>query len=1043
MSGRSAPFCALALFAAPLLLGCSETTVEVELHSLQASGEAAFVCRTSEGRGIDRSQCPDFEDLGHRIFALVTQTSTEEVAIIDTHAAEVVDVDPSVPGYSFLRVPSRPGDIASTPGGAATFVGITGVGKTGITAIPTTCIGAPRQHDPPQADETTRDVTSFASCHLPSAPGDITVLVAPPEADDTIRESCDAGSGPENPAPPGEIDTQGGERRECGANLTLEHLDAEGNTVGPRGRRKLAVALPFEVIPQIVIIDAQWLLDQKPGSFEECRIDATLALDVDLGPAGTKQLFDDAPELEPPDGCVIEQPVTPPTPPSYTPRPAGFALADDRLYVADQEAPVVHVLDVSNPCAPSELPPLLPMSYERPNRVVTTSRVAASPLTPSGKRYVYAIDEFDQPASSIMAFDVSQGSVNRTPLLRPGSLRIPEPPDRLLLSSDVADIAFALRDLPAADPVTGIAETGVHCDPDPSHVGTPATQHRPTSDKTRGAQPRLLRGLFGLAMLTSGHIAIIDVDDFDAPCRRPIQTNPNPLGVEDFRGCSGDDPEWPAFLTLSGNQDGAPTVTNEVSCNIVRPHRFRSAGLGVTSATLGAGAPSLISFPVFSRPTDVNLPPQHQPKLLAVPFEPVGDQEPPLAEAYIGTTLHQKGRVDADLPTDPNTTLLSSLTLPFFEPRSLPTGEAVSVVYEAAITDGFPSGSIILEDSELRIVDPSAEYCSKGVYDHEMFVDYASSVLRVDDPDLFASTHADLVEITSDLLPVTDSYWVSCRMLGTFGDPENPADECPADEADFCQLTRNDCFETFGDYDPEEVNPNRELAVIEAYQDRLVVEPRSADDREELQKRFECCFPQGIEHRVRVQKQWVIAGSRSRFKHDVATRREPIIDVNGEEVGTLFGCVRSCDPRLAYAQSRVFEIASSVPCAGTPGTCAVGLAEPGDPCVYNASRADGSIDLANPDDAAAAACIHSGLTARFALYRGVSPSVRGMRFSWETTGGFRALVSSIASVSPAVLPQHVQYVPELQRIAVVDGAALGLSLISLDSLRVERPWPVY
>jgi hypothetical protein len=1040
MNGRRALWRTLALFCAPLLLACSETTVEVELHSLQASGEAAFVCRTSEGRGIDRSQCPDFEDNANKIFALVTQTSTEEVAVIDTREATVVDVDPSIPGYSFLRVPSRPGDIASTPGGAATFVGITGVGKTGITALPTTCIGAPT------SQETTRDVTSFASCHLPSTPGDIAVIVAPRE---DVRESCDAGSGPENRSPRGASrdcvkDEFGvdrcGERTECGANLTLEHLDVDGNIVGPIGRRKLAVALPDE--GRIVIIDAQWILDREPGSFEECRIEATVPLEVNLGPAGTKQLFDDAPELEPREGCVIEQPVTPPTPPSFTPRPAGFALADDFLYVADQDAPVVHVLDVSDPCAPSELPPLLPMSLERPNRVVTTSRIAASPLTPANKRYVYAIDEFDQPASSIMAFDVSPGSTNRTPLVRPGSLRIPEPPDRLLLSSDVADIAFALRDLPAADPVTGVAETGVHCDPDPRQVGTPATQHRPTSDRTRGAQPRLLRGLFGLAMLTSGQIAIIDVDDFDAPCRRPITTNPDPL-IEDFRGCFGDIGLTP-FLTLpredredgapGAAEDGAPTVTNEVSCNMVRPHRFRSASLGVTSATQGAGAPSLASSPVFSRPTDVNLPPQHQPKLLAVPFAPAPGQAPPDARAFIGTTLHVKGRAGADLPTDPNNSLLASLTLPFFEPRALPAGEAVSVVYEAAITGGFPSGSIILEDPEMRVVDASAEYCSRGVYDLEMLGELGVDRLGIEDTpesrELFARTHADLVEITSDLLPVTDSYWVSCRMLGNFAEHAGE-DECPVDEADYCGLTRNDCFETFGDYDPDEVNPNRELAVLRAYQDRLVVEPQSADDREELEKRFECCFPQGIEHRVRVQKQWVIAGSRSGVSHDVATSRE----------GDLFRCVRSCDPRRVYSQSRVFEIASSTPCA--IGMCAVGIREDGDPCVYDANRPDGSIDLVNDADAAAARCIHSGLTARFAMYRGLSPSVRGMRFSWETTGGFRALVSSIASLSPAVMPQHVQYVPELQRIAIVDGAALGLSLVSLDSLRVERPWPVY
>ena len=51
--------------------------------------------------------------------------------------------------------------------------------------------------------------------------------------------------------------------------------------------------------------------------------------------------------------------------------------------------------------------------------------------------------------------------------------------------------------------------------------------------------------------------------------------------------------------------------------------------------------------------------------------------------------------------------------------------------------------------------------------------------------------------------------------------------------------------------------------------------------------------------------------------------------------------------------------------------------------------------------------------------------------------------TALAAVSIIVSPQHVEYVPELQRIAIVDGAQLGLTLVSLDSLRVEDPWPVY
>lgn len=1015
------------------LLGCEDTTIEVELHALQASGEVAFVCRTNDGTGIDRSQCPDFEEEGNKMFALVTQTSTEEVAVIDTQEATVVDLDPSTPGYAFLRVPSKPESIVSTPGGQATFVTITGGGKDGITGIPTTCIG------PPKKNETMRDVTSFPSCHLPATPGEIAVLVAPPEADGTILESCDAASGPESGSPIAAT------RSECAANLTLEHLDADGNIVGPLGRRKLAVALPDR--GEVAIIDAQWLLDQLPGSFPECRIEVTHRLAVELGPAGIKQRLDDAPELEPPAGCVIEEPLTPPRPPSFDARPAGFAPAAGLLYVADQGAPVIHVLDVSDPCLPNELPSLLPMSFDRPSRVVTTSRLAASPLSPAGKRYVYAIDEYD---ASLMMFDVSPGSTDRTPLVRPGSLLIPEPADRLKLGTPIADIAFALRDIETTDPDTGVAESGVRCDPnwETAPPGSPAAQHRPTSDRSRGAQPRLLRGLFGLAMLTSGHVAIIDVDDFDGPCRRPYTTNPEE--TQDFRGCVND-VGLPPFLTLDGTPNTSLTVTNETSCNVIETHRFRSALMGRTNTTDGTGTATLSAFPEFNTQSDNgDRPAQDLPKLLAVPFEPTVRGGPaPDPEVYIGTTLYKKGSPSADLVTNPNTALVASLTLPFAEPRAIPAAEGISLTYEGAIMFENPSGSFTFDPEDavapMQFSDPTAQFCDLGVYDREMLGDLGVSELGVDDSeearDLFARTHSDVVELTADFLPSTDGYWISERLLK----PELEGG---------CGLDYGTCVDTFGEYDPPEVSANRQLSVVEAYQDFLVVEPHSAtgepiseEDTTRFAKRLACCFPEGVSYRVHVRKQWVLLGTSSGLRSDVSSRPETL--ANGEE---HFRCTRDCNPQKRYWNGRVFEITSSEDCTALVGgpACAVGLREPGDPCFYepckkdalgNCTRADGSLDLATDLDATA--CIHSGINSRFAVYRGLLPTERGMTFSWQVTGGFRPLVSSLAVVSIAVLPQQVQYVPELQRIALVDGAQLGLTLISLDSLRVEDPWPVY
>ena len=1052
-------------FAAPLLFGCNEQTVEVELHSLQASGKVAFVCRDSDGRGADRSLCPDYvgDDTDYRLYALVTQTSTEEVAVIDTFEAKVVDTEPSVPGYSFLRVPARPGAIASSPGGAATFVGIEGPdGKTGITAITTSCIGKPKE------GETARDVTSFPSCHLPVMPGDIAVIVAPPEADGTIRASCDPSSGPEEGNPPGSL------RAECWADLTKEHEDSNENEVGPRGRRKLAVALPDR--GEIVIIDAQWLVDQTPGSFKDCRIEATLPLTVDLGPAGTKQVLDDAPELVPPDGCVIGKPIAPPKPSSFLPRPAGFARSGDLLYVADQAAPVIHALDMSNPCAPQELPSLLPMSFkpERANETIVTSRIAASPLTPGGERFVYAVDELDDP-SSLMVFDVSPGSTNRTPLVRPGSLLVPEPADRIQLGSPIIDVAFALRDLETTDPETGVAESGVLCDPDPAaEVDSPGALHRPTSDKSRGAQPRLLRGLFGLAMLKTGQVAIIDVDDFDAPCRRPTSTNP--LDVPDFRGCVNDpelaearekygiEPSDPVFYTSNASETGSATVTNEVTCSTVEPHRLRSALLGKSTPSDGVGAPALVAFPEFTQNSDaVDLPPESQPKLLAVPFDaPAGDQVPPDPLVYVGTTLHTKGSSTADLVTDPNTARVPSLTLPFTELRSHPAADTVTLTFEGALTGNFTSGSVVYTpgdvDDPMRIEDPAAQFCDRGVYDLEMLGKLGVEKFGIRDTaaarDAFARAHADAVEVTSELLPASDPYWISQRLIGT-GEGQ-------------CGMDYGTCSDTFGTYERSDVLPSREFSVVKAYQDRLSVLPKGAEtDEQRAQRslRLECCFPQGIHYRVRTTNQWLLVGAASGLRNDVTARPET---VDGR---THYRCDRDCDPVKTYYNPRVFEIASSTSCNTPFGPrCGVGDQRPGDVCVYDACdandnvengpcrRTDASLVLPGATaptqpggppgpieegDVGALACIHSGLTSRFAVYRGLSPSQRGMAFAWQTSGGFRPLVSSIAAVSIIVSPMQVEYVPELQRIAIVDGAQLGLTLISLDSLRVEDPWPVY
>ncbi|HVJ17677.1 MAG TPA: hypothetical protein VM686_19785 [Polyangiaceae bacterium] len=797
--------------------------------------------------------------------------------------------------------------------------------------------------------------------------------------------ACDRSLGSEDPDAP----SPAAARSECPADLSAEQ--------GARGRRKLAVALPD--LGQIAIIDAQALLDRDAGTYAPCDIEAWTPLSAALPPAAVAPVL--PPDLQVDDAsCVPAEPAPLPRPSTFGVRPAGFAVSDDgRLYVGDSEAPVVHVLDAQNPCTMSELPPLLPQSFENPSRVVTTSRVAVSPLTPKNNRFVYAIDEYDQPGASVMIFDVSPGSTERTPIVRPGTPRLPlEPADRIGFSSAAVDVSFVLRDLPANDPETGIAVTGLECNPDPDVSSiSPGAQYRPSTDFTSGARPTLLRGVFGFVMLSSGQVVVIDAEDFDATCRRPVTTG------EDFRGCNDDgDPPAHEYLTINGEADGLPTVTNEVSCTVVEPHRSRAAQLAINDARVGVRAPTLRAFPQFSTPDpSAQTGVLERAKLVAVPFS--GGEEPIV---YVGSDLFSTGEEAAnELVIDPTLAEQNSVTLPLEQPRSYAAEEVFTLSYEGNITGTLPSGFLDLEAAESTLTDSTANFCDRGVYGVNLMRDYGVEHFGLSGAaaEEFGRKHADYVQITSDFIGEDESYWTSERAQNVCGGREG-------------------CEATFGTIEGRELSPNRELRVVQSYQGRLIVEPRLDDPA--LAEQIDCCFPTGVSYTLRVSQSWVLGGSISGFRHDVAPLRED--GVADED----FVCVRDCSPRKRYFNSRVFEISRSSDSCGelNDEECPVGLATSDDVCKYDA--ADGPVG-------AESACVVDSLNARFAVYRGQAESTRGMTFSWTTAGGFIPLAMTLTSQSASVMPQSMFYLPELQHLAVVDASALGLTLFSLDSLLME------
>ncbi len=1015
------------------LAACSQTPVTVTLHSLSQSGRVSFVCQADDGTGLKLDECPDLEAERRRMLALVTQTTTNEVAVVDLRDGEVVDLDPAVPGYTFARVNGTPGAIVSSPGGVASFVGVSGVRTNGLFALPTSCLIEPEDTPTdPIATQVTRDLTSWAACSLTSAPGEISLLVDPTLVTDpttstpTPRLAC--GSNQPQPTNAADRVNMGG----GGNHACLADLQNEG---GPTGRRKLLVALPEE--HKLVLVDAQGLLDRAPGTFAACQIEATYPLDAQLPSAPVAPVLPDDLKISSADAsssaCV---PTIYPPSTATQPTPSGMAQSGNLLYVADSTLPVVHIIDVSDPCAPKEQDPLLPYSYTVPSRVVTTSRVAVSPLTPGGKQFVYAVDPGDTP-QSVMVFDVSPNpgpdGPQRTPVIFPGSPRQPfSQPDRLKFSSNAIDVSFAMRDFPYPDPATGVGQFGDKCDPNPALANnTPGYLYRSVSDYTSGAIPFNLRGAFGFVMLENGQIPVIDVEDFDQPCRRPLYTNTS--SIPDFRGCAND--TLSGFLTYPiGNaaptDTGVPTVTDESSCNIVEQNRPRSAYITRADSVVGLHAPSLRSFPQFTNPDPTTvLTATDQPHMLSVAF----DQTNPAAnKALYQAQVNLNGQLYADcpngtdpnqpppcsltpqpLPVDPVGATTNTLTLPMIEPRSYVANDNPSLTYEGRVLPlpDRTSGFLNQVGDQWTIQDPDASFCTNGVEDSDTIKQEGTGLgIPSSALDAWSTAHADYVQITGNFLPDDDVYWSK----GAGATCQNPVFGS--------SIGKDSCIAEFDGIEHwPALKDTRELTILQAYTDHLVVAPRNGNTLEDVK----CCFPSGTAYTVRASHQWYMT-SATAF-HDIAV---------GPDAGR---CVHTavCDPRKKFFHARAFEVCngSASSHATNADSCAPDAANVG--CVHDFST--GAVTPGGD----ASQCIYEDLTSRFVVYRGASPSSRDMTFSWGVTGGFNPLSMSLTPFSTAVSPRSMVYVPELDYVAVIDGESLGLALFDLNSLGVVPPSPLY
>jgi hypothetical protein len=1010
---------ALLLFSLPIFGGlgaaCNNSSTTPPLSSLRQSGQVSFVCVNLRGDGAPLDQCPvgasistsstarslTVASLNHDLYALVTQTVTGEVALLRISARAgvsgptVIDVDPSNPGVTPLRVGQDPSDMVTTPGGKATFVSVREVGKPGLFALPTRCLWGP------EAGESPRDLTSWPACSLPSPPGRMVIVADEPDAQGRVRTSCD-GSYQEPKDPTGAAGANGAD--DCAVDLATE--------TNQPGRQKLIVTLPDR--GTLAVVDAQRLLDRAPGSFDPCPIEAEFELRADPSGERTQPL--------PPDlagqGCFPEKFEYPELSEAFDPKPAGLSLGRGILFVADQAAPVIHRVSTEDVCQLTEKPPLLPTSMLEPDRLVTSSRLAVSPVTRAGSQFLYAIDESPARAADVMVFDITSENSPRTPLVRPGSKDMPfEIPDRIQFPAAAKDVGFVQNDEPIVDPDTDVGEFGVLCDPDPSlSPDDEGARYRSNESLTAGAGINR-RGIFAYVLTSDGNLNVVDLEDYDAACRRPIQVNRS--SSPDFRGCLGD-VQALDYYTSNGRPTGVPTVTNEVSCRVVEPHRARAhgrQGYVITNDTIGTGAPTLLSLPrltLFGRSQPVSrdtVEGRKRPILLGADFG--GEHGLPItpAQVYVGTTQRSRDSETEPLDINPNSAEQSNVVLPFVEPRAYPETEVVTVAYEGDLDGLHSAGRIEIEaDDKLRLSDVDASYCKSGTQDVATTRDLLEKDygLTGDPLSELALRYADYVQVTSSFPLEDDEYW------------QGAGAACVGDQG-FAG-----CDSVFGKTTVDDLRRERDLKILAAYDDHLELAPALLPTGSNVRRYFEalsCCFPGALSYRVRAAEQWVVRGTSSGYRHPVVA----VADADGE-----LACRLACDPVRGSRRGRLVELSSTScddPNPEAPDFCGVGPRTSRDVvCAYDSTS--GAVQPGT----GAGRCIFDDGTRRFALYRGLEQSARGMAFLFDVGGGFLIDSVNLSSVTRTnVLPVSLATVPSFGAAGVVDAQDRGVLLIEVRS----------
>lgn len=1120
---RAHPRAALAAFATLVLAGgaslttasCAQTPPNVPVRSFDRAQKVDVVCLHVEHydpntglvtevypQPLPEAQCqPTPIDVNgtleeNHLFALVTQATRGEVAVVDLSAGNVVDIDNSTPGINFLPVGKNPTDIAAAPDGTFSFVASAEVGKPAIYALDSRVIlgdsrglGFDPSSTPPGAPTALQvpTLTTWPACSLPQTPGAMTVVPAQSNAAPT----SDAGT------------SDAGD--DAGAS------DAGAAAPGASSY-SLAVVLPGDEVntAKLVTLDPAQFTDGSvpPGSLAPCRISSAIELSGasaqtwSPGPAWSDGLPYDGSAPQPPSTTIVHDetpdggdagfheeqtgtagvgvpPVAASCPntdggiddagvnalpalPPASPR-GGFVVRDGTtLYVADLALPLVHVIDLSDPAAPKELAPLVASSILEPSRRVTIGQMALSPPTRDYKRYLYAID---QKEGSIIVYDVSDPVASpHVPMTRPHPELNPfQAPDRISFSSPVASLAFASHDF---SPLTGTAlPRGVLCNPN-LNAGLdlppidPGAWYRANvaSSNLEGnliIGPSRLRGVFAFATLSNGAVVLIDVDDWDSPCRRP-----DPMTLTDKTGnadaVSSITPNEPP---ASSKQDLDPYHSpNGTTCNpttascdptalfsytsnpssgtteepffpVTAPNRTRSLYLVRKDATTGAHSPNVAQppslFATLTTPVTID---DNAPRMMPT-FSQLMDTsyyatpDSPDTQGRGPTLPDGAGSPNDPNLSNPNFVKQTGVRLSWEDPTVF-FEQDWTVTYEGILPDfaGTPnqnglSGKLTTTDHYQSLVldAPNPLFCRKGIEDAQVGAERANAFdaalppYGIAPPTRLDHRVGDYLQLSEDLLPPNDPYWSeddSSDPNGTCWDFDGPPHTDPGDRYNTCQ-------NIYGNAGDQHIA--RDFPIWQAFDDHLVVtrygytdETQNPSTREIVGpdpsnaaalKAMRCCFHRQVQFHVRTGGAWLALGGVNGGLNHITK-------------GDGGACVQSCEPREQLLNDRSI----SIPRVG-----------------YN---------NANPPDRNSPLALRNPMFS-YLIWDGIAGGVdllpaRDMVWKFHLGGSFQPYVINYAgSSTAAVSPQSMLFLDSFRRIAIVDGSAAGLTLIDLDSLLVN------